>query len=102
MAEPVLPPWEGDPLSTFLSEAQWNERASAVNMRDVYALLQRVHAAFQQVTAITEKENNEHLLPTRFLMARAHAAWLAAVRLGMSAQTVEAYPLLRAVVENAW
>jgi hypothetical protein len=102
MVEQVLPAWGGDPLSTFLSNAQWNERATAVNVRDLYALLQRVNGAFEQVTAITEKESNEHLLPTRLLMARAHAAWLAAVRLGMSGQVVETYPLVRVVVENAW
>lgn len=71
-------------------------------MPDLYALLQRVHGVFERVAAITEKESNEHLLPTRFLMARAHAAWLAAVRLGMSGQVVETYPLVRMVVENSW
>jgi hypothetical protein len=102
MVNQALPPWGVDPLSTFLSNAQWNERALAVNVPDLYALLQRVHGAFEHVAAITEKESNEHLLPTRFLMARAHAAWLAAVRLGMSGQVVEAYPLVRMVVENSW
>jgi len=102
MADPTLPAWADDPLSTFLSNAQWNECATAANVRDLYALLQRVHGAFEQLTAITEKESNKHLLPTRFLMARAHAAWLAAVRLGMSGQVVETYPLVRVVVENAW
>jgi len=47
-------------------------------------------------------DNNPHLVLTRFLMARAHSAWLAATRLALSTQTVEAYPLLRAVIENAW
>src|SRR5207249_9852113 len=47
-------------------------------------------------------DNNPHLVLTRFLMARAHGAWLAAPRLALSTQTVEAYPLLRAVIENAW
>jgi hypothetical protein len=102
VTDPVLPIWEGDPLSTFLSDAQRNERVSSLNMPDVYALLQRVHAAFRQVSEITEREHNPNLLPTRFLMARTHAAWLAAVRLGLSAETVEAYPLVRAVVESAW
>jgi hypothetical protein len=102
MTDPALPPWEGDALSTFLSEAQWNERVSPLKMANVYSLLRRVHDAFRQVMTITEKENNPNLLPARFLMARTHAAWLAAVRLGLSGQTVEAYPLIRAVVENCW
>jgi hypothetical protein len=102
MVDRVLPPWGGDPLSTFLANAQFNERALAVNASDLYALLQRVNGVFEQVAAVTEKENNEHLIPTRLLMVRAHAAWLAAVRLGMSGQVVETYPLVRVVVENAW
>jgi hypothetical protein len=102
MTDPVLPSWESDPLSTFLSDAQRNERVSSLKMPDLYALLRGVHAAFQQVATITEMEHNEHLLLARFLMARTHSAWLAAVRLGLSAQTVEAYPVARVVVENAW
>jgi hypothetical protein len=99
MSDPVLPAWEGDPLSKFLSDAQWNERVSALKMPNLYALLRRVHAAFEQVASITEKEHTPTLLPARFLMARARGAWLAAVRLTMSGQTVEAYPLVRAVIE---
>src|SRR6266481_3420516 len=102
MSDPVLPPWEGDDLSALLSSAQRNERISALKMPDVYALLRRVNAAFVQVAAITEKEHNSALLPTRFLMARARGAWLAAVRLGLSGQIVEANLVLRAVIEDAW
>ncbi len=102
MADQVLPAWEGDPLSTFLSQAQWNERVSALKLPDVYVLLQRVHAVFQQVGTITEKEHHASLLPTRFLMARARAAWLAATRLGLGGQTVEAYPVVRVVIEASW
>src|SRR6266849_2245832 len=102
MSDPVLPLWEGDDLSAFLSNAQRNERTSALKMPDVYAVLQCVHAVFQQASTITEKEHNANLLPTRFLMARAHAAWLAATRQGLSGQVVEAYPVVRAVIEASW
>ena len=102
MADPVPPPWEGDPLSTFLSQAQRNERVSSLKMPGVYDLLRHVHGTFRLVAEITERENDPNLLPTRFLMARAHAAWLTAVRLALSAQIVETYPLVRVVVENAW
>ena len=102
MTDPVVPTWEGDPLSAFLSDAQRNERVSALKMPDLYAVLQRVHATFEQVATITARENNPSLLPARFLMARARGAWLAAVRLAMSGQTVEAYPLVRAIIEAAW
>jgi hypothetical protein len=32
MVGQALPPWGGDPLSVFLSNAQWNERALGVNV----------------------------------------------------------------------
>ncbi len=102
MSEQAPPAWGNDPLSTFLSDAQRNERVSPLKMPDVYALLQRVHGAFEMVREITEHGRDANLLPTQLLMRRAHSAWLAAVRLGLSAQTVEAYPLVRAVIENAW
>src|SRR2546426_9277290 len=102
MSEPELPPWESDDLSAFLSTAQRNERVSALKVPDVYALLQRVNDAFVQVATLTEKEHTQNLLVPRFLMARARGAWLAAVRLGLSGQVVEAYPVLRAVIEDAW
>jgi hypothetical protein len=102
MRDPILPPWGDDALSTFLADAHRNERVSSLNLPDLYALLRRVHAAFLRAAAITEKEGTDHLLPTRLLMARVHGAWLGAVRLAESGQTFEAYPLVRAVVENAW
>jgi hypothetical protein len=95
-------PWPDDPLSALLANAQHNERASSLNFPDLYALLQRVHAVFEQVSEITYRENTASLLPARFLMPRAHGAWLGAVRLGMSGQAVEAQPLIRVVIENAW
>ena len=98
----VPKPWPDDPLSCFLASAQFNERATSLKFPDLYALLQRVDAALAQVSTITEHENTAALLPTRFLMPRARAAWLAAVRLAMSGEAVEAQPLIRVVIENAW
>src|SRR5882724_11866204 len=102
MADQTPPSWEGDPLSKFLADAQYNERVTPLRMPDVYELLRRVHDAFKGVADVTEKDNDANRLPTRFLMVRAHSSWLAAVRLALSAQTVEAYPLLRVTIENAW
>ncbi len=102
MTEPAPPPWECDPLSSFLATAQYNERVTPLKLPDAYVLLQRVHAAFEQVAVSTERENTPNLLPVRILMARARGAWLASVRSAMSGQTVEAYPLVRTVIEAAW
>ncbi len=102
MTDADFPPWDNDPLSQFLSKAQWNERASAVNLPDIWAVLRRSFGVLDSVMAMIEKDNDPALLPTRFLMVRARGAWLAAVRLGMSAEVVEIYPLVRAVIENAW
>jgi hypothetical protein len=102
MTERTLPPWPDDPLSSFLADAQRNERVSAHNMADVYDVIQRVDVTFRRVSEITEHDHDPNLVPVRFLMVRAHGAWRAAIRMGLSTETVEAAPLTRVVIENAW
>lgn len=102
MPEQKPPPWGDDPLSTFFSQAEYNERVSAFNLPTIYTLLQRLHAAFQRAEETVEKDSRDEFLVTRFLMVRTHAAFLAAIRLAMSGQWFESYPVLRAVIEQAW
>ena len=102
MPERKPPPWGDDPLSTFFSEAEYNERVSPLNLAPIYALLQRLHAAFRGVEETVEKDNREELLLTRFLMVRAHSSFLAATRLAMSGQLFESYAPLRSSIEQAW
>jgi len=101
MPQQKPPSWGDDPLSTFFSEAEYNERVSSLNLATIYALLQRLHAAFQRVEETVEKDNREELLVSRFLMVRTHSAFLAAIRLAMSGQLSESYPVLRAAIEQA-
>jgi hypothetical protein len=102
MPQQKPPPWGDDSLSTFFSEAEYNERVSSLNLATIYALLQRLHSAFQRVEETVEKDNREELLVSRFLMVRTHSAFLAAIRLAMSGQFSESYPVLRAAIEQAW
>lgn len=97
-----LPPWEKDSLSSFLSDAAFNERASSLNLPEVYSLLKQVDSTFRCVAAAIEKDNREELLLPRILMVRVHSAFLAAVRLAMSGQALEAMLALRAAIEQAW
>lgn len=102
--EHKLPPWSDDPLSTFFSEAEYNERASSLNFARIFAVLQRVHATFQNVERAVAKDNRvelERLLP-RFLTIRAHSSFLAGIRLAMSGQLPESYTVLRSAIEQAW
>ena len=101
MSEQKPPPWGDDPLSTLFSQADYNERVSVFNLPPIYALLQRLHAAFQRVEETVEKDNREEFLVTRFLMIRTHSSFLAAIRLAMSGQLSESYPVLRAAIEQA-
>jgi hypothetical protein len=102
MTDEQPPPWGDDPLSTFLKNAEYNDRVSALNLASVYALLKRVHAAFGRVQSAVEKDNRKHLLIPRFLVVRTHSSFLAAIRLGMSGQLSESYVLLREAIEQAW
>lgn len=99
----ALPPWGRDPLSTFMSEADHNERACALKWPDVYAVLQHAHELLARVCEILEKDPDDaHLLAPRLLIFRSRSAVLAATRLAMSGQGFEAQPVLRAAIEQAW
>jgi hypothetical protein len=102
MSEQKPPPWGNDPLSKFFSEAEYNERVSSINLVTIYALLQRLHAAFRRVEETVEKDRREEFLVTRFLIVRTHSSFLAAIRLTMSGQLSESYAVLRAAIEQAW
>jgi hypothetical protein len=102
MSEQKPPPWGDDPLSNFFSEAEYNERVSSINLATIYALLQRLHAAFRRVEETVEKDNREEFLVTRFLIVRTHSSFLAAIRLAMSGQLSESYAVLRAAIEQTW
>lgn len=97
-----LPPWGDDPLSSFFKDAEYNDRASALNLPAFFALLQRVDAAFRRGNAAIEKDNREELLVPRFLLVRTHSSFLAATRLAMSGQLSESYAILRVALEQAW
>jgi hypothetical protein len=82
-----LPPWDHDPLSTLMSDADHNERACALNYPDVYEVLKAAHGLLKQIGEILEKDPDDvHLGVPRLLIARSHSAVLAAVRLAMSGQ----------------
>jgi uncharacterized membrane protein YccC len=102
MTEQKLPPWGNDRLSTFFSEAQYNERVSSLNLKPIYLLLQRLHNTFQRVEEALENDQNQNLLVPRFLIIRTHSAFLASIRLAMSGQLSESCVLLRSAIEQAW
>jgi hypothetical protein len=102
MTEKQPPEWGDDPLSRFFSDAEYNDRAAAINYAPIYVLLQHVHATFRRIEEAIEKDNRHDLLVSRFLMVRTHSAFLGAIRLAMSGQASESFPVLRAAIEQAW
>lgn len=97
-----VPPWENDPFSSLLADAAFNERASSLNSPEVFSLLKQIHSTFECVRAAIQKDDRDELLLPRILLVRIQSAFLAAVRLAMSGQTVEAAPVVRAAIEQAW
>ena len=102
MTEKKLPDWNNDPLSAFFRDAEYNDRAIALNFPEVYDLLGQVHALFQKSEEVTKTDNRGELLVPRFLMVRSHSSFLAGIRLVMSGQVPESFPVLRSAVESAW
>jgi len=89
-------------LSSFLADAEFNDRATAANFPGFYNVLREIDQLFRAVEEATENDNREQLLVSRFLIGRTHSALLAAIRLAMSGQIFECCPVLRAAVELAW
>lgn len=104
MREPMcLPAWGDDPLSAFMSEAERNVRACSLNWPDIFEVQQRAHALLVRVGEVLEHGSGEsHLFFPRMLVLRSHSAILAAMRLAMSGQAVEAQAVLRVAIEGVW
>ena len=96
--EQVPEGWGRDDLSSFLESAAHNALATFQQIPRDYQLLRDVDAAFQRL--LTHLDNPPDQLAPLFLY-RAHAAFRAAVRLALSGQAPECYPLLRAALEYA-
>jgi hypothetical protein len=100
--EQKLPPWGQDQLSTFFQTAEDNDRVTSLKLSSIYSLLQRVDVAFRHVEVAIEKDTRQEILVPRFLIVRTHSSFLASIRLAMSGQLPESYPVLRAGIEQAW
>lgn len=101
MGDREPPVWGDDRLSTFFRDAEINTRVTMAKYPDVYRLLQRLDQAFRTVEHAVEHDDAARVVP-RFLFVRAHSAYLAACRLGMSGQLTEARAVLRVGLECAW
>lgn len=111
--------WGLDRITHFIEAARQNEIASFHGHREIFekllALNERFWTTRRNLTLhMAEVINTKHsgksfdqlkLDPEDWLelyfFMRAHASFLGAVRLGLSAQCPEAYTLLRGVIENA-
>jgi hypothetical protein len=102
MTEKKPSEWGNDLLSVFFKDAEYNNRVTALNLPAVYELLQRVHTLFKQFEDVIEKDTREEFLLPRFLIVRTHSSYLAGLRLAMSGQVSEAFPVLRSAVECTW
>jgi len=96
------PEWGDDHFSTFFKDADYNTKACAANYPQVFQALGRVHALFRAAVEAVEKDSNFLRLVPRLLLVRVHSGFLAAIRLTMSGQSSESYPVLRASVEQSW
>ena len=104
MADPIVPPWENDPLSTYFFEAEHNTRASAVNFAEVDAVQRQAHTLLLRVADAFEHDAGavHHLGVPRMLLIRSHSAILTGMGLAMSGRAFEAQTVLRVAIEHAW
>lgn len=96
------PQWDDDPLSELFKMAEYNERVTSLNHPTVFELLKGVQRTFKEVQNAVEHDSKPELLIPRFLIARTISSFFAAIRLAMSGQIAEAFPILRQAIEQAW
>src|SRR5258705_13223410 len=98
----TLPPWADDELSELLGMAEYNTRAAAHNLPEIYGLIARVHRAFIRAREAVEKDNDQQRLIPRFLLARACSSCLASMRLALCGQLFAGHVVLPTQSEPAW
>lgn len=92
--------WPTDALSTFLRQAEENTFASSVNLGTNYGRLVSAHALWVRAAETLAHSPEGEVLAVWFLNM-SNSAWLAAVRVSLGGQMVEAQPLLRNALEYA-
>jgi hypothetical protein len=93
-------PWGPDELSQFLKQAEENTFASSFNLGPEFSRLADIHALWVEVAASFSVAPDDDLLAIWFLH-QSNSAWLAALRIGMGGQVIDAQPLLRSCIEYA-
>ncbi len=92
------PGWEANSLTDFLDSAQSNTYGTFQKHKYIWGHLSRINDGFDRLTP--NLYNTPDMLPA-LLYTRSHSAFLAATRLAVATQVVDAYPVLRSVVEYA-
>ena len=99
MAEEEKPlNWGKDPLSEFIEDARINTLGTPIHHRRAYDLLNDINGTFENMVDHLDYSSETFSVFSAF---RAHASYLGAVRLSISAQVCEAYMVLRGCLENA-
>ena len=96
------PEWGDDALSKYFRMAEYNDRAFVANYPQIFDLLKRANAALEAAETLAHRDVDPILLIPRFLLVRVRSACLAACRLALSGQLVEAHAVLRVAIEEAW
>jgi hypothetical protein len=95
--------WGTDCLSQFIDDAVINTYSTFLNLKLEYNILNRIHIIYKIIAdslKINDVKNISEWFSSFFLI-RSHSAYLAAVRLSLSAQVPESYMVLRGCLENA-
>lgn len=92
------PGWEDNSLTEFLDQAHHNTFGTFQKHRYMWGHLSRINKGFDQLNQ--NLYNTPDMLPA-LLYTRSHSAFLAATRLVVATQVIDAYPILRSVIEYA-
>jgi len=96
------PPWGKDSLSKVLKSAEYNTLISTKNYGKIYGLLVSTYELLLDAErAIKYRVHPNDIFPA-FLFLKVHSSFLASIRTILSGQAVEAHPIMRLMIEQAW
>ncbi len=90
--------WGDPPLTKFLDLARQNQYANYQKLTTQWTKLEEVE---KLMTDVIEQLHTEDPLPTTLFLLRTHGTFLGSLRMVLSCQVVETYPLLRMMLESA-
>ena len=96
------PPWGKDIFSEVLKSVEYNTLISTKNYHKIYGLIISTYELMVDAgKAMNYRMHPNDMFPA-FLFLRVQSSFIASIRMILGGQSVEAHPIMRLMIEQAW